>query len=112
MNELKNLNGREIYLTSQTRSSEEESENLTFSDMELTSDGDTGHYEFQTKLPRDDLDEEEEILDDIEEPDEYDFNDNILPMNSFRPFSEFIDSRKSNPCQQCFHGNDHRCGYQ
>lgn len=112
VNELKNLNGREIYLTSQTRSSEEESENLTFSDMELTSDGDTGHYEIQNKHPKDDLDEQEKILDGMEGPDEYDFNDNILPMNSFKPLKEFITSRKSNPCQQCFHGNDHRCGYQ
>jgi DGQHR domain-containing protein len=112
VNELKNLNGREIYLTSQTRSSGEESEDLTFTEMKIESVGDTGHYEIQTKYPREDLDEEEDIFEDVEEPDEYDFADNILPMNRFKPESAYVLSRKSNPCQQCFHGNDHRCGYQ
>ena len=100
VNELKQLNGRVIYISSQKRDVEQSSGGLEFTEIPLSTESDFEHYDVE--IPE--IDEEEED----EEESKYNFSDNILPKNSFFP-SAFSD--RTRYCQACFHGNDHKCGY-
>ena len=105
VNELKELNGKVIYLSSQKRDIDRPSGGLIFTEVPLSKESEFGHYDVE--LPVFEEEEEEE-----EEESEYNFSDNILPPNSFIQTRGFTISRKISPCNQCFHGNDHQCGFQ
>ena len=105
INELKDLNGRVVYLSAQKRGENRTSGGLQFSEVSLSAPSPYEHYDVE--FPDNDEEEDEE-----EDEYEFDFSDNILPQNSFSSTNDFIVSRKTNPCNQCFFGTDHRCGWQ
>ena len=100
VNELQQLNGRVIYISSQKRDVEQSSGGIEFTEIPLSTESDFEHYDVE--IPEIDEDEEDEG------ESKYNFSDNILPKNSFFPL--FIRDRTI-LCDDCFHGRDHKCGY-
>jgi hypothetical protein len=100
VNELKQLNGRVIYISSQKRDVEQSSGGFEFTEIPLSTESDFEHYDVE--IPESDENEESE------EKSKYNISNNILPKNSF--FPSFIRDRTI-LCGGCFRGDDHKCGH-
>ena len=127
MNQLYELNDQTIYISNRPRENIREDLPTKFVPIEAEIDGSGGLYIASVPGANQELDVVAEQVanheNDSSEPKNDgewewneenvdDFSDSIFPKNKFAHQKRFVGFRPQNPCHLCFHGMDHRCGFQ